>query len=144
MNLTTILSAKKDAHARRLGDFSLAQRIVQIGDAAEVFRFVSELGGRFFRVVYRCKDGTVRDMTGRQGVYVSKQDGEVQGIGKPMRDAARLNLSFWTDCQGGKVNNGSGKGYRTLKAEGILAMRIGETDILTAAGIEAVRVAVVF
>ena len=139
VNMTERLGAIKDAHARKLGDFTLRAQIVQIGGAREVFEFVSNLGGRFFRVVYRCKDGRIRDMTGRQGVYASAQDGEVQGTGRPMRNAERMTLSFWTDARGGKVNTGAGAGYRTLRAEGILAMRIEGTDIVTDAGVNALR-----
>lgn len=142
MNLTEQLGAKKDKHAKRQGDLVLGAKVVRIGNASEVFAFVSNLESRFFRILYRCKDGTVRDMTGRQGVYNSKQDGEVLNVGHAMRNVERLTLSFWTDCQGGKVNTGSGSGYRTLRAEGILALRIQGTDILTDAGIEAMRNAV--
>ena len=137
MNITQALGAKKDRHAVKLGDLILGQKVVRIGDAKEVFEFVSNLGGRFFRVIYRCLDGSIRDILGRQGVHVSKQDGEVQGIGHAMRNEERLNLSFWTDCQGGKVNLGTGRGYRTLRAAGILALRIEGTDILTDEGVRA-------
>lgn len=142
LNLSAMLGARKDAHARKLGDLILGSKVVRIGSARDVFNFVSNLDGRFFRIVYRCKDGKVRDMTGRQGVYNSRQDGMVQGIGHSMRNADKMTLSFWTDCQGGKVNTGTGKGYRTIRAEGILALRIEGTDILTDAGIEAMRNAV--
>ena len=139
VNISTMLGARKDAHARRLGDLILGSKVVRIGDARETFEFVSNLDSRFFRVVYRCKDGRIRDMTGRQGVWNSQQDGEVAGIGRQMRDAAKMTLSFWTDCQGGKVNTGTGQGYRTLRAEGILLLRVQGTDILTDAGLEALR-----
>ena len=139
LNLSTMLGAKKDKYARKLGDLILGSKVVRIGSARDVFEFVSNLESRFFRVIYRCLDGSIRDMTGRQGVYASKQDGEVQGTGHRMRNEERLNLSFWTDCQGGKVNLGMGKGYRTLKAAGILLLRVQGTDILTDAGIEALR-----
>lgn len=142
LNLSTMLGARKDAHARKLGDLILGSKVVRIGDARDVFNFVSNLDGRFFRIIYRCKDGAVRDMMGRQGVHVSKQDGEVRNVGHRMRNADKMTLSFWTDCQGGKVNTGAGKGYRTIRAEGILALRIEGTDILTDAGIEAMRNAV--
>lgn len=142
MNLTEQLGAKRDAHAKRQGDYVLGAKVVRIGNAREVFNFVSNLDSMFFRVIYLCKDGTIRDMTGRQGVYNSRQDGMVQGIGHSMRNADKMTLSFWTDARGGKVNLGTGHGYRTLRAEGILALRIQGTDILTDAGIEAMRNAV--
>jgi hypothetical protein len=143
MNVTQILGASKDRHAKRQGDVILGSHVVRIGDASAVFAFVSALGASFFRIVYCCQDGKIRDMTGRQGVHESRQDGMVQGIGHSMRDASRLNLSFWTDCQGGKVNTGAGKGYRTIRAAGILAIRVQGTDILTDAGIGALRDAMV-
>ena len=143
VNLTEVLGAKRDRHARAQGDLVLGSQVVRIGDDAAVFGFVSNLESRFFRIVYRCQDGTIRDMTGRQGVFDSRQDGMVQGVGHRMRDAVRLNLSFWTDARGGKVNTGSGKGYRTIRAAGILAIRVQGTDILTDAGIAALRDATV-
>lgn len=139
VNLTETLNAKRDAYARKLSAFVLAGEVIRIGNAAEVWAFVRALGGRTFRTVYVCQDGTVRDMIGRGGVYKSAQDGDVQGIGHAMADADRLNLSFWTFAHGGKVNTGAGKGYRTLRAAGILALRVDGADILTDAGIEALR-----
>jgi len=139
VNLSTMLGARKDMHARKLGDLILRSQVVRLGSARDVWEFVSNLDSRFFRILYRCLDGKILDMTGRQGVYNSRQDGEVQNIGHAMRNEDRLNLSFWTDTQGGKVNTGAGKGYRTIKAAGILAIRVQGTDILTDAGVEALR-----
>ena len=133
-------NARGDRHARNVGPFLLSETIVRIGDARTVFEFVSNLGSRMFRVIYRCKDGTIRDMTGRQGVYNSRQDGRVQNVGHAMRNTDKMTLSFWTDCQGGKVNTGTGKGYRTLRAIGILAIRCEGTDILTDMGLAALGV----
>lgn len=144
MNLTTILGAKKDAYARRQGDFVLSQdTAVAMGDSTDVFAYLTgPCQGLFLRIVYRCLDGQVRDIIGRSGVFASEQDGEVQGIGHSMRDYDRLNLSFWTGTFGGKVNTGAGKGYRTLKASGILAIRVhkggAKLDIVTAAGGKAI------
>lgn len=143
-NMTQALRARKDKHARAQGDLILRNHVVMIDSAQAVFEFVSKLDSRFFRVLYRCLDGQVRDIIGRQGVYNSRQDGEVQGIGHSMRDAARLNLSFWTGTHGGKVNTGTGKGYRTLRAEGILVLRVKDdngqdTDIVTGAGLAALQ-----
>jgi hypothetical protein len=134
MNLTALLGARKDRHARKLGDLTLGQKFVRIGDAREVWSFVRACGGRMFRVLYLCKDGKVRDIIGRQGVHDSRQDGMVENVGHAMASAERLTLSFWTDTSGGKVNTGAGKGYRTLRAAGILALRIDGTDIVTDAG----------
>jgi hypothetical protein len=139
INLTEAFDAKRDAYAVRQGAFVLTGDVVLIGDALETWQFIRGLGGRTFRVVYVCKDGTVRDLIGRQGVHDSEQDGAVQGIGHAMTDPNRLNLSFWTYAHGKKVNTGSGKGYRTLRAAGILAIRCEGHDILTQAGYDAIR-----
>ena len=139
INLSTMLGARADKHARNVGAFVLSETIVRIGSARDVFNFVSNLGSRMFRIVYRCKDGTVRDMTGRQGVYNSRQDGMVQGVGHAMRSEENLTLSFWTATFGNKVNTGTGKGYRTIRASGILAIRCEGTDILTDSGLAALR-----
>lgn len=133
INLTQVFEAKRDRYAVRQGEFILSDEVVLIGDAREVWDFMRACGDKIFRVVYRCKDGTVRDMIGRQGVYQSQQDGRVQGIGHAMATAGE-NLSFWTFAHGQKVNTGKGAGYRTLKASGILAIRCEGHDILTAAG----------
>lgn len=134
INLTEVFEAKRDRYAVRQGSFVLSDIVVIIGDPAEVWEFMRACGDRIFRVIYRCKDGTVRDMIGRQGVHNSEQDGEVLNVGHAMACATRLNLSFWTFAHGEKVNTGKGAGYRTLKAEGILAIRCEGHDILTAAG----------
>lgn len=138
INLTRLWNAKRDSYAKRQGAFVLSSDVVLLGDAREVWEFLRACGDRIFRVIYVCKDGTVRDMIGRQGVYKSSQDGTVQGIGHAMASAERLNLSFWTFAHGQKVNTGTGKGYRTLRAAGILAIRCEGHDILTAAGQELV------
>ena len=134
MNLTQTFAARKDRHARKLGDLVLGQKVVRIGDSRTVWTFVRNCGGRMFRVLYECKDGQIRDIIGRGGVHDSVQDGTVQNIGHSMTNEENLTLSFWTDTSGGKVNTGAGKGYRTLRATGILAIRIDGTDILTDAG----------
>lgn len=135
LNIGSVLDARADRYARRMGAFVLAGSVARIGDPSTVWAFVRALGGRQFRVIYRCLDGTVRDMVGRQGVYNSSQDGTVAGIGHAMASADRLTLSFWTATHGDKVNTGTGKGYRTLRADGILAIRCDGVDILTDAGI---------
>lgn len=140
VNLTQTLNAKRDAYARKLSAFVLSGDVVRIGCARDVWTFVRALGGKTFRVVYVCQDGTVRDMIGRGGVYKSAQDGDVQGIGHAMANADRLNLSFWTFAHGTKVNTGAGKGYRTLRAVGILAIRVDGVDIVTDSGIDALRI----
>jgi len=139
LNLTETWGAKRDRYASRQGEFILSDDCKVIGDAREVWEFVRNLGGRTFRVIYVCQDGTVRDMIGRQGVHQSSQDGTVQNIGHAMACADRLNLSFWTFAHGQKVNTGAGKGYRTLRAAGILAIRCEGWDILTQYGYDTLQ-----
>lgn len=135
INLTELWNAKRDAYAKRQGDFVLKGDVVLLGDPVQVWDFVRGLGSRIFRVLYVCQDGTVRDIIGRGGVYDSSQDGTVAGTGHAMASQERLTLSFWTGVHGGrKVNTGAGKGYRTLRAAGILAIRCEGHDILTAMG----------
>lgn len=134
INLTETWNAKRDRYAAKQGNFILSDDVILIGDAREVWEFMRACGDRIFRVVYRCKDGTVRDMIGRQGVHNSKQDGMVAGTGHAMASAEHLTLSFWTFAHGKKVNTGTGAGYRTLRAEGILAIRCEGNDILTHEG----------
>lgn len=138
MHLGERLKAIPDRYARRQGTFTLPESIIRIGSAREVWDFVRACGGRTFRVLYVCKDGRVRDIIGRQGVHNSTQDGKVRNVGAPMANAVRLTLSFWTETYGDKVNTGQGKGYRTLRAEGILALRVDGVTIVTNAGIEAI------
>lgn len=138
MNLTETFRARKDAYAKRQGDLIVTTQAVLLGDCAEVWGYFRALGGLEIRVIVECKDGTRRDIIGRQGVHKSAQDGEVQGIGSPMACAKRLRLSFWT-CVFGKrkVNTGAGKGFRTLRAAGILAFKVQGTIFLTAQGMRA-------
>ena len=138
MNLSALLGAKRDSYARNLGDMVLSGDVLRLGDAKAVWNSVRAMGGRQFRIIYRCIDGKVRDIIGRQGVHNSAQDGEVEGIGAPMENATRLTLSFWTATHGGKVNTGTGKGYRTIRAAGILAIRVDKETVLTDAGIVAI------
>lgn len=132
INLTQQWDAKRDRYASRQGEFILSGDVTILPQGSE-WDFVRALGGRVFRVVYVCQDGTVRDMIGRQGVYASEQDGEVQNIGAPMAREGS-HLSFWTFAHGQKVNTGAGKGYRTLIAANILAIRCEGNDILTEHG----------
>ena len=141
MNLTATLNAKPDAYARNVGPLVIGEEgALYIGSPSDVWSFVKRLGGRQFRVIYRCKDGRVRDMIGRHGVYNSAQDGMVQGIGHAMESERNLTLSFWTNVYGGRaVNTGAGKGYRTLRADGILAIKCDDNIVLTGEGIRSLR-----
>jgi hypothetical protein len=134
MNISEAFSAKRDAYAKRMGSWIISE-VTTIGEPMEVWKFVRDCGSRTMRVLYRCKDGTVRDIVGRQGVHDSVQDGKVQGVGHAMASSERGTLSFWTHVHNGRaVNTGSGSGYRTLRADGILAIRCDGHDIITATG----------
>lgn len=134
MNLTVALNAQRDRYAKAQGAFVLGTSIVRMAQDS-LWEFLRGLGSTTFRVVYRCKDGTVRDMLGRQGVHTSQQDGTVRNVGAPMAKAGE-RISFWTLAYGSKVNTGAGKGYRTLRIEGILAVRVNGVDVLTDNGMK--------
>lgn len=132
LDLTLTLGAKRDRYATKLGAFVMSGDIVQLGSAAMVWEFLTLNPTAMMRILYVCQDGTVRDIIGRQGVYASEQDGEVQGMGHSMRNAERLTISFHTHTHEGRaVNTGAGKGYRTLRAAGIVAIRTEGQDIIT-------------
>jgi hypothetical protein len=136
MNLTQKLNAKRDVGSRIRP--IIANAVVAIGDSDEVFDLLDRLNGKWVRMIYECRDGVRRDIMGRTGVYASAQDGEVQGIGRPMRDAERLNVSFWTPTKG-KVNTGAGVGYRTIRCDGILVMVVAQVVLVTEAGRRALQ-----
>ena len=138
-NLTEILRAKRDRYARAQGEFILASDVSVCDSERALWDWIRSLGGRQIRVIYRTLDGTVRDMVGRQGVHNSEQDGTVAGTGHAMASADRLTLSFWTATYGSKVNTGAGKGYRTLRAAGVLAVRCEGHDVLTGEGLRSLR-----
>ena len=134
-NLSVLFNAKADRYASAQGDFVLSDTVHVGMSHGETWDFLTQLGGKMFRVIYQCLDGKVVDIIGRQGVHNSTQDGEVQGTGHAMRSASRLTVSFHTHVHGGhKVNTGTGKGYRTLRAAGVLAIRVDGIDILTCQG----------
>ena len=134
-NLSTIFGAQADAYAKTQGNFILADTVFVGMSHNETWDFLTQLGGKLFRVIYETLDGKRIDIIGRQGVHNSTQDGEIAGTGHAMRSAHRLTISFHTHVfEGRKVNTGAGKGYRTLRAAGILAIRVDQTDILTCQG----------
>ena len=136
MNLSQQFVSIQDSYVSRMGDFVVADQAISAGDSVSVWDHFVALGGRQIRVIYRCKDGKVRDIVGRQGVHASAQDGKVQGNGHAMRSRANLTLSFHSSVHGGAaVNVGAGKGYRTLRAAGILAYRVDGVDFITNEGL---------
>ena len=136
IDLGKLLHAKGDRYAKQLGSFSLSDSIEVGSDAVSVWNLLRSQNGRTFRVLVQCQNGVVRDWIGRGGVYDSRQDGTVQGTGAPMANEDRLNLSFWTATYGDKVNTGTGKGYRTLKAEFVIAIHASGKQYFTAFGME--------
>lgn len=136
INLSEKFVAKRDVYARQMGAFIVTGEVVNAGDAVSVWDHFVALESRMIRVIYRCKDGSIRDIVGRQGVHDSQQDGKVAGNGHAMRSRANLTLSFHTHTHGGAaVNKGTGKGYRTLRAAGILAYRVEGHTFLTDEGL---------
>jgi hypothetical protein len=152
VQLGSLLNATRDRYAKALKPFALSGQIEVGSNAVSVWELLRSQNGKQFRVLVQCQDGTVRDWIGRGGVHNSEQDGEVQGIGAPMANRALLNLSFWTatydsDINIGngktskKVNTGTGYGYRTLKAEYVIAIHAGGCEYLTAFGLELCKAA---
>lgn len=136
VQLGSLLSATRDRYAKALKPFALSGAIEVGSDAVSVWELLRSQNGKQFRVLVQCQDGTVRDWIGRGGVHGSEQDGEVAGTGRAMASRDLLNLSFWTATHGSKVNTGTGKGYRTLKAEYVIAIHAGGCEYLTAFGLE--------
>lgn len=137
MNLSEVYHARADRYAKAQGPFVIQDSAILLSDPVDVWTFARSLKGLQFRVLYLRKSGEIGDWIGRQGVYDSKQDGPVAGTGRAMASADRLTLSFWTATHGDKVNNGAGKGYRTLRADRILAIRCKGHDFITRAGMVA-------
>jgi hypothetical protein len=120
MNLSEKFVAKRDSYASQMGPFVVTGNAISAGDPVSVWDHFVALAHRQVRVLYRCRDGVVRDIIGRQGVHNSQQDGAVTGNGHAMRNRARLTLSFHTSVHGGAgVNVGAGKGYRAYRCEGV-------------------------
>lgn len=138
IDLTKTLKAKRDSYARGIGAFILPEAFVRMAQS-DVAGFMARVGTRFLRIVYKCRDGVVRDVIGRQGVWQSEQDGMVTGEGHAMRIDGH-SIGLWTAVgKGPAVNTGTGFGYRTLRVEGILALRVEGVTILTDRGAEALR-----
>ena len=132
LNLSEMLGAVKDSYAKAQGEFLLDDGFHYVGDASRVWSFFRSIGNQFVTVIYLTRDGTVRHIVGRQAVHASAQDGKVKGIGHAMASKDKGTLSFWTCTHNGRaVNNGSGKGYRTLRAEGILTLTTGGEQYVT-------------
>jgi hypothetical protein len=134
VNLSALLSAKADRYARNQGAFILRDGFNYTGSGAATWEWFRGLANSFVSVLYLTEKGQVRSMVGRQGVYKSEQDGEVQGIGHSMASRDGLTLSFHTNAHGDKVNTGSGKGYRTLRADRILVVNVNGQQFVTDTG----------
>lgn len=134
MNLSTLLSAKADRYAKVQGAFILFDGFDYTGDGVSTWDWFRGLGGSLVSVLYLTAKGDVRLMVGRQGVHNSEQDGTVQGVGRAMANREGLTLSFWTATHGDKVNTGTGQGYRTLRADRIIAVNVNGQQFITDTG----------
>lgn len=79
---------------------------------SDLREFVHALGGKFFRVQFIKKDGTLRDMTCRLGVKKHLKGGE------PAFDAEARNMIFVWDVES--------KGYRTINFETVQSIVVDE------------------
>lgn len=141
MNLSSLLSAKADRYAKNQGDFLLLDGFNYTGTGVSTWDWFRGLGGSFVTVLYLTGKGEVRLIVGRQGVHNSSQDGTVEGKGHAMASRDGLTLSFWTETYGDKVNTGAGKGYRTLRADRILAVNVNGAQFVTDTGREIIDLA---
>ncbi len=129
LNLTSLLSAVRDRYAKNVGAFELFANFGQLGNGPSVWQWMRAQKGLQMRVLYLTKSNVVRDMIIRQGVHKSMQDGIVAGTGHAMANQETGTLSAWTCVFDGKaVNTGAGFGYRTMKAERILAINLHTVD----------------
>ena len=141
LNLTALLGLRKDRYAKAQGAFSLRDGFEYIGNGPTVWTWMRQKGGLQMRIAYLCEDGKRRDIIGRQGVWQSSQDGTVEGSGHAMTNRHNLTLSFWTATDSDKVNTGTGKGYRTIRADRILAVNVNGQQFVTDTGSELIRLA---
>lgn len=148
IDLTSLLGLRRDRYAKNVGHFLLTKGACEgIGNGLEVWDWMRNLGGLQLRIAYLCENLKRRDIIGRQGVHNSRQDGKVKGDGHAMASREGLTLSFWTcifDSEGNeltgealriyqdehpdKCNTGTGLGYRTIRSDRILAVRIEQGD----------------
>ena len=98
--------------------------------------FLNSVIGRtcFFRMIVRAEGtGKLHDVTGRRGVYDSKQEGHVLGIGMAMTDEGRDRFGILTVTKK-KVNTGAGFGYRSWFARNVICFVVGKQVVLTKEG----------
>lgn len=134
LNLSELFGAKKDRYAKAQGAFLLFDGFNYTGSGVSTWDWFRGLGGSFVTVLYLTAKNEIRCIVGRQGVHNSEQDGEVQGTGHAMANRDGLTLSFWTGTDGDKVNTGAGNGYRTLRADRILAVNANNKQYVTDTG----------
>lgn len=134
LNLSELFSAKADRYAKAQGAFLLLDGFNYTGNGVSTWDWFRGLSGSFVTVLYLTADKQVRLIVGRQGVHNSEQDGTVAGTGHAMASRDGLTLSFWTATYGSKVNTGAGKGYRTLRADRILAVNVDGAQYVTDTG----------
>lgn len=134
LNLSELFGAKKDRYAKAQGAFLLFDGFNYTGSGVSTWDWFRTLTGDFVTVLYLTAKNEVRLIVGRQGVHNSEQDGAVQGTGHAMASRDGLTLSFWTATHGDKVNTGAGKGWRTLRADRILAVNADNKQYVTDTG----------
>lgn len=134
LNLSELFGAKADRYAKAQGAFLLKDGFTYTGDGVSTWDWFRSLSGSFVCVLYLTGKNEVRLMVGRQGIHSSSQDGTVAGTGHAMANRDGLTLSFWTETYGDKVNTGAGKGYRTLRADRILAINVDGQQYVTDTG----------
>jgi hypothetical protein len=129
-NITKAFGAIIDRNGLPRGDWECATVGFIDADDAVAILALARRKGAFVRLIYRCEDGARRDMIGRQGVYDSQQDGPVANVGHAMAKDGET-VSFWSQ---GLVNERRDSGYRTLRIDGILAIKVAGVTMLTPAG----------
>lgn len=134
LNLSALFGARADRYAKAQGAFLLEDGFHYTGDGVSTWDWFRGLSGSFVTVLYLTAEKQIRLMVGRQGVHSSSQDGTVAGTGHAMASRDGLTLSFWTATYGSKVNTGAGKGYRTLRADRILAVNVDGAQYVTDTG----------
>ena len=95
--------------------------------AARDLLSMAQSKGLFFRMIAECADGTRRDVSVRQGVHYSVQDGPVRNVGHAMA-TTEDHVGTWRQ---GKVSKGARSGYRTFVVSRVLAIKIEGITYLT-------------
>jgi len=139
VNLTKLLSAKRDRGMGNVGDFvlTLGGMVRNIGTAQNVWDFMVARDRLMFHAIVWTEDSqTFRQIVVRQGCADAEL---IRGIGRPMRDPVKLNIATYSPAQKGETRKVSQRGdsnRRTIKAGRIVALKIQGEYFLTNFGIE--------